>query len=364
MKKLFLIVTAMFAVVSFSSCDKDDDNGSDLARPALPDPDDVCSCMDDLYFMDYCYTNFDVNKDGKVSKVEAEAVGTMPISYQSRNVTSLKGIGYFANLRELDCGYTSLTEVDLSQNKKLTKINFSHCSDLEHITLPDAPILIRYEIFDDCTNLTSVTIPNGVTSVESGIFCGCSNLQSFKGKFASSDNRCLIMDDGTLVAFAPAGLTEYTIPKSVTSIGNSVFSSCNNLTNITIPNSVTSIGDWAFCRCSSLRRIITIPNSVTLIGNYAFYRCSSLRSIIIPTSVTSIGDRAFEYCDSLEEIYCMPSTPPSLGGDYEEFPYHVFPFYANINVPTKSVNAYKTAEDWKEYADQIVGSDFSIFLIE
>ena len=65
MKKLFLIVAAMFAAVSFSSCDKDDNNKDD---------DDVCSCMDDLVFMQYCYENFDVNKDGEVSKTEANAV--------------------------------------------------------------------------------------------------------------------------------------------------------------------------------------------------------------------------------------------------------------------------------------------------
>ena len=70
----------------------------------------------------------------------------------------------------------------------------------------------------------------------------------------------------------PEKVTYNGMEYSVTSIGNSAFSSCSNLTNITIPNSVTTIGESAFDHCSSLTSI-TIPNSVTSIGNNAFYGC-------------------------------------------------------------------------------------------
>ncbi|MEE1215554.1 MAG: leucine-rich repeat domain-containing protein [Bacteroidaceae bacterium] len=45
------------------------------------------------------------------------------------------------------------------------------------------------------------------------------------------------------------------------------------LEEYTIPNSVTTIGNYAFWECSSLQSI-DIPNSVTTIGNYAFYNCN------------------------------------------------------------------------------------------
>ena len=183
--------------------------------------------------------------------------------------------------------------------------------------------------FDSCSSLVSVTIGNGVTSIESQTFIDCSSLTAFYGKFASTDNRCLIVD-GRLTSFAPAGLTEYTIPDSVTSIGNSAFSGCSSLTSVTIPESVTSIGDSAF------------------------WGCKILTSVTIPDSVTSIGNDAFRHCSGLTRVYSKPVTPPAGGTG----------MLANtasdpqIYVPSQSIDTYKTADGWKEYADRIIPYDF------
>jgi len=62
-------------------------------------------------------------------------------------------------------------------------------------------------------------------------------------------------------------IKEFTVPHSVTSIGDRVFYNCSGLTSITIGNSVTSIGEEAFWCCSGLTSII-IPYNVTSIGEY------------------------------------------------------------------------------------------------
>jgi hypothetical protein len=70
--------------------------------------------------------------------------------------------------------------------------------------------------------------------------------------------------------------------------------------------------------------------------------------------VTEIGKFAFFGCTSLKEVYCKATTPPIGGGS-------MFDSNASnrkIYVPTTSVNAYKSAAYWSNYASAIVGYSF------
>ncbi len=128
--------------------------------------------------------------------------------------------------------------------------------------------------------LTQVTIPNSVTSIWWAAFA---NNQLTEVTIPNSVIRI------GKEAFRDNLLTEVTIPNSVTSIGEEVFSN-NQLTEVSIPNSVTSIGEEAF-RSNQLTEV-TIPNSVTSIGWEAF-RDNHLTEVVIPNSVTRIEGYAF-----------------------------------------------------------------------
>ena len=106
-----------------------------------------------------------------------------------------------------------------------------------------------------------------------------------------------------------------------------------------------------FCGCTNLWEI-TLPDNLSTIEEGAFSDCESLNKIVLPENIVFIGNYAFLHDNNLKVIYCKPSTPPSLDA------YCEFPSSTKIYVPTKSVNAYKRANGWKEYADQIVGYDF------
>ncbi len=206
---------------------------------------------------------------------------------------------------------SSLTSVTIPDS--VTTIEwgaFSWCESLTSVTIPNSVTTIEAQAFQYCS-LTSVTIPDSVTTIEGGAFYCCSSLQEFNGKFASEDGRCLIVD-GILNSFAPAGLTEYTIPNSVTTIGTAAFRECSSLTSVTIPDSVAEIGEMAFFGCYSLTSV-TIPDSVTEIKYYAFAYCYDLTSVTIPDSITTIGEAAFYGCSSLTSV-TIPDSVTTVGG--------------------------------------------------
>ena len=209
-------------------------------------------------------------------------------TYSNLMTTWLKGSTFSSII--IPDNVTKIGNYTLSEHPTLTSITIGNgvttigdrafyvCSKIASVTIPNNVITIGELSFYNCNSLTSVTIGDGVTTIKKQAFGWCSSLQEFNGKFASEDGRYLIKD-GELIIFAPAGLTSYTIPNSVTTIGKSAFSGCSSLTSITIPDSITTIGGNAFYDCSGLTSI-TIPNSVTTIGDNAFYGCSNLKTFI------------------------------------------------------------------------------------
>ena len=195
---------------------------------------------------------------------------------------------------------------------------FSNRSSVKTVVIPDSVTSIGRWAFGYCESLTSVTIPDSVTSIGDEAFNNCTRLTSItvkegNPKYSSDEYGVLFNKDKTLLIQYPIGnkRTSYTIPDSVTSIGDWAFAQCTGLTSVTIGNSVTSIGEAAFWLCTSLTSV-TIPNSVTSIGSSAFSMCVSLTSVTIPDSVTSIGNGAFYFCTSLTRV-TIPDSVTSIG---------------------------------------------------
>ena len=221
-------------------------------------------------------------------------------------------------------------------------------------TIPDGIESIAGGAFYNCYSLTSVTIPNSVTSIGDGYdaFYGCSSLTSINvasdnSNYCSVDGVLFNKDKTTLIQYPGGKQGAYTIPNSVTSIGESAFYNCSSITSVTIPNSVTSIGERAFYECTSLTSV-TIGNSVTSIGYQAFAFCTGLTSVTIGNSVTSIGDHAFTDCSGLTSVTNFANTPQEI--EWQVF-YNVNKSTCVLYVPAGSISAYQSADQWKSFAD-------------
>jgi energy-converting hydrogenase Eha subunit A len=302
-----------------------------------------------------CVANW--GSGGEITYAQASAVTTLgSVFTDNASIISFNELQYFTGLTSLNkeafTRCSNLVSIILPSSI-ITLENGLMASSLEtsfgcflsagltSITIPNSVTSIGDVAFGGCINLTSVDIPNSVTSIGDVAFGGCINLTSI-----NIPNSVTSIGD---YAFGGCiNLTSINIPNSVTSIGNNTFDSCSGLTSITIPNSVTSIGDSAFRDCIGLTSI-TIPNSVTSIGIRAFSHCSVLTSITIPNSVTSIGNFAFRDCSGLTSATIKALTPPTVGP-------RIFSGDTNlihIYVPEASVNVYKAAEGWSEYASII-----------
>lgn len=238
------------------------------------------------------------------------------LTLQNNSVIEIEGSGELTQAMVSNVYKTTLVSAEIGNLcTSIGQSAFYQCSKLTSVTIPSSVTSIGDWSFCDA-KLTSVTIPSSVTSIGQSAFVGCS-------------------------------FTSVIIPDSVTSIGYAVFGNCSSLTSVTIGSGLTTITGNAFSNCTSLTNII-IPNTITKIEGSAFGSCSALTSITIPSSVINIGNYAFQNCTSLTSA-TFEATTPSTGGS------SIF-FYASncpIYVPAASVDTYKAASGWSEYASRI-----------
>lgn len=133
----------------------------------------------------------------------------------------------------------------------------------------------------------------------------------------------------------------------VQTIGDYVLYMCDALLSIDLPMA-SVIGSNCFTDNSVLKSISLGCDELEIISSMGS-NCPMLTTLRIPAGVASITS-SFNSCGALEEIFVKALVPPVLTDSFDSV---VAP---TIYVPADSVNVYKSAEGWKEFA--IVGYDF------
>ena len=271
---------------------------------------------------------------------------------------------------------SGLTSVTFGENSQLTNINKNAfgCSGLESIVIPSGVKNIDAQAFIECGSLTTINIPDGVVNIGDRAFSDCSGLTGD----LIIPNSVTNIGDGS---FNGCYITSVDIGSGVISIGKSPFSSCSNLTSITVDDanpiyhdggnciietstgtliqgcknsiipidgSITIIGNSAFKGCRLTGELV-IPDVVTSIEYGAFNMCTGITSVIIPDSVTNIDGWAFNYCTVLTSITIEATVPPTINQDTFKNCIRL----VDIFVPESSVETYKAADGWIDFADKI-----------
>ncbi len=298
--------------------------------------------------------------------------------------------------------------------KRLNKGVFGGDYNIKHIILPEGVTSLDEEVFNTCTSLEVLTLPASLTSVDGAAILECKAIREFQGDCPLLlDKYTLVNEDGMLVYWAGRDQTDCVIPEGVVDINSHAIYMMPNLKSITFPSTfrnfhhfkgesmlvgcdnvesffgpkvtddyhglvfnedlvaVTPIcpPDYKMSDDEGISRIywftftgnptlesLRIPASVVYIWP-CFQNMPKLKSLYLSPGLTSLGEDPFSGSMALEELYVPAILPPGL----EISGKHNTKWGADnlvIYVPTASVESYKRAAGWSNYASRIQGYEF------
>lgn len=196
------------------------------------------------------------------------------------------------------------------KDKSASSYHFRDCTSLTSVVLPSNLQQMGKYLFYGCTALQSIELPSSLRDIPEYAFYGCAALKrvTFKNNSSNVTEICNY-------AFKNSGLTAFTAPVMLGSIGKEAFRNCANLATFAYAGtSVSSIGAQAFDGCKKLNAIV-IPDGVITIGDFAYQNCDAATSVTLPVSLMTLGVNPFINCDNLTAI----NAPAYVEGDTVRF---------------------------------------------
>lgn len=272
---------------------------------------------------------------------------SLGIDVNMPNLKTMKGGGIFKNsgiVSVSNLGY--IEEIQSVYNKDGA---FQDCVELEIVVLPptlrsigvkDSTLHIR--TFKGCSKLKAINLDN-IEYICQEAFANCANLNIV----FSSDKITNIPSS----AFTNSGITGINLP-NVTSIGNFAFNGTKIGGVLRLPNLETINAGGAFNKTlitevADFGRIVNLSPAA---GYGLFMSCTNLTKVVLPNTIAYIKGWAFYDARALNTLVIYAVTPPELelsafGGTKISS--------GVIYVPDESVDAYKAATNWSNYADRI-----------
>ena len=218
---------------------------------------------------------------------------------------------------------------NLLNKSKTVLIKYPGAKTKEDITLERTIKRIKTDAFRENNHLMSINF-NNVEVVESDAVDMCYKLETMKfgkkmkdfhpgnyyyniklksievpkkNKYYSSRGGVLYNKKKTKIIYYPHAKkgTKYTIPDTVTTIGQYAFYCNKNLKTVVLPKGLKVIGRLAFFEMQNLKSINLSDTKVTKICDHAFSGCPKLTEIKLPNTLKTIGKYAFS-CHKIKNV--------------------------------------------------------------
>ena len=206
-------------------------------------------------------------------------------------------------------GGKAYAEGHFTQTNVVGKAMLASCEKLKRIVLPLQTTKIEADAFRNCSSLRTIEVPTLVESIETSAGCTALteiNVQAGNSHY-SSKNGVLLSGDGKNILWFPMGKEgEYTLPSTVTTVGDYAFRNCR-IETFHFADGLTSIGKYAFYN-SSVKEV-SLPSTVKQIPTGLFQKCANLTTVHLGKNTEMLGDYVFDGCP-ITNLYISAPTPP------------------------------------------------------
>lgn len=206
-------------------------------------------------------------------------------------------------------GGKAYAEGHFTQTNVVGKAMLASCEKLKRIVLPLQTTKIEADAFRNCSSLHTIEVPTLVESIETSAGCTALteiNVQAGNSHYSSKDG-VLLSGDGKSILWFPMGKEgEYTLPSTVTTVGDYAFRNCR-IETFHFADGLTSIGKYAFYN-SSVKEV-SLPSTVKQIPTGLFQKCADLTTVHLGKNTELLGDYVFDGCP-ITNLYISAPTPP------------------------------------------------------
>ena len=227
---------------------------------------------------------------------------------------------------------------------------FAHCTQLWHVVLPSTATTLEKDAFLDCTSLRKIEIPASIATLLPS--SGCTALEDIVVSKAntgySSQDGVLLDANGTEIVWFPMGKKgTYTLPSTITKIGNYAFKECS-IETFRFSDGLKEIGQGAFM--NSKVREVDLPDNLRMLGTGTFQGCQQLQVVRLGSKAEKICEYAFDGCP-LTDLYITSTYAPTL--EPNAFATHASTSLftsCTLHVPAGKKKWYQMNEPWKGFS--------------